>query len=56
MHDVENSTPFGGDSPEAIEEADSEALLAAHDEWVAAGRPGAMPHEDVMAELFGNDH
>jgi hypothetical protein len=25
------------------------AALAAHDEWVAAGRPGAQSHEDVMA-------
>jgi hypothetical protein len=32
-----------------------EATLAAHDEWVAAGRPGARSHEDVMAELLGSD-
>jgi hypothetical protein len=40
-------------SPEAREEAEVEAALAAHDEWVAAGRPGARSHEDVMAELLG---
>ena len=40
-------------SPEALEEAEVEATLAAHDEWVAAGCPGARSHEDVMAELLG---
>ena len=42
-------------SPEALEEAEIEAILAAHDEWVAAGCPGARSHEDVMAELLGSD-
>ena len=42
-------------SPEALEEAEIEATLAAHDEWVAAGCPGARSHEDVMAELLGTD-
>jgi DNA-binding MarR family transcriptional regulator len=32
-----------------------EATLAAHDEWVAAGCPGARSHEDVMAELLRSD-
>jgi hypothetical protein len=41
-------------SPEALEEAEVEATLAAHDEWVAAGCPGARSHEDVMAELLGS--
>jgi len=40
-------------SPEALEEAEIEATLAAHREWVAAGRPGAMSHEEFMAELLG---
>jgi hypothetical protein len=40
-------------SPEALEEAEIEATLAAHDEWVAAGRPGALSHEEVMVELLG---
>jgi hypothetical protein len=39
-------------SPEALEEAEIEATLAAHDEWVAAGRPGAVSHEEAMAELL----
>lgn len=39
-------------SPELLEEADVEATLAAHREWVAAGRPGAVSHEEAMAELL----
>jgi hypothetical protein len=39
-------------SPEALEEAEIEATLGAHDEWVAAGRPGAVSHEEAMAELL----
>ena len=42
-------------SPQAREEAEIEATLAAHDEWVAAGCPGALAHEEVMAELLGTD-
>ena len=41
-------------SSEALEEAEIEATLAAHDEWLAAGCPGARSHEDVMAELLGH--
>jgi hypothetical protein len=41
-------------SPEALREAEIEATLAAHDEWVAAGCPGALSHEEVMAELLGS--
>jgi hypothetical protein len=44
---------LGGEA--ALEEAEIEAALAAHDEWVAAGCPGARSHEDVMAELLGSD-
>ena len=40
-------------SPEVLEDAAAEAVLAGHDEWVKAGRPGARPHHDVMAELLG---
>jgi hypothetical protein len=42
-------------SPEALEEAEIEAALAAHDEWVADGCPGALSHEEVMAELLGSN-
>ncbi|HUY50904.1 MAG TPA: hypothetical protein VMV92_35235 [Streptosporangiaceae bacterium] len=37
---------------ELLEEAEVEATLAAHREWVAAGRPGAVSHEEAMAELL----
>ena len=40
-------------SPEAIEDAEIESVLTAHDEWVAAGSPGARSHEDVARELLG---
>jgi hypothetical protein len=39
-------------SPEALEEAEIEATLAGYREWVAAGRPGAVSHEQAMAELL----
>jgi len=41
-------------SPEDLEEAEIEAVLAAHDEWVAAGCPGELSHEEVMASLLGS--
>jgi hypothetical protein len=37
-----------------LELAEIEATLAAHREWVAAGRPGAVSHEEAMAELLGD--
>lgn len=39
-------------SAEALQDAEIEATLAEHDEWAAAGRPGARKHDDVMAELL----
>lgn len=39
--------------PEVVEEAEIETTLATHREWVAAGRPGAVSHEQAMAELLG---
>jgi hypothetical protein len=39
-------------SSELLEEADVEATLAAYREWVASGRPGAVSHEEAMAELL----
>jgi hypothetical protein len=41
-----------GASPEAIEEAEIQADIEGHLAWVAAGRPGAEPHEKVKAELL----
>src|ERR1700744_1338888 len=35
-----------------LEAAEADAALTLHDEWVSAGRPGARPHDDVMAELL----
>ena len=40
-------------SAEVLAEAEIEATLEAHKEWVAAGRPGAVSHEEAMAELLG---
>jgi hypothetical protein len=40
-------------SAEALEQAEIESALTAHQEWVAGGRPGAVPHEEAMAELLG---
>jgi hypothetical protein len=37
---------------DVLEAAEIEATVAARDEWVAAGRPGARSHEEVMAELL----
>ena len=38
-------------SAETLEEAEIEATLADNRERVAAGRPGAVSHEEAMAEL-----
>jgi hypothetical protein len=35
-----------------IEEAEIEAAIQAHERWIAAGRPGARSHDDVMNELL----
>jgi len=40
----------GGPAPA---DADINAIVAAHREWVASGRPGAVSHEEAMAELLG---
>jgi hypothetical protein len=39
-------------SAEALEEAEVDAVMEQHDEWVAAGRPGAVSHEEIMAEVL----
>ena len=39
---------------EVREDAEIGATLAGHDEWARAGRPGARPHAEVMAELLGH--
>lgn len=40
-------------SPDDLEEADAEAMYAEFLEWEAAGRPGAMSHEEVTRFLLG---
>jgi hypothetical protein len=40
-------------SAEMLEEAEIEATMAAYREWSAAGRLGAVSHEEAMAELLG---
>jgi hypothetical protein len=40
-------------STEDLDAAEADAVLQSHQEWVAAGRPGARSHEEVMAELLG---
>lgn len=40
-------------SAEELERAEAEAVAEVHREWVAAGRPGAMPHGQVRALLLG---
>jgi len=42
-------------SAEDLEAAEADAVLQAHREWVAAGRPGAVSHAEAMAELLGGD-
>jgi hypothetical protein len=37
---------------EVIESAEIESTLAEHRRWVGAGRPGAVSHEQAMAELL----
>jgi hypothetical protein len=38
---------------EVLELAEIEATLTGHRDWVAVGRPGAVPHGEAMAELLG---
>jgi hypothetical protein len=37
---------------DVVEQAEIETTLAAHREWIAKGRPGAVSHEQAMAELL----
>lgn len=45
-----------GPAPDAEpdEAAVAAAALAEYREWDAAGRPGAVSHEEAMAELLGD--
>jgi hypothetical protein len=46
-----SSGPYEAAHP-ALEDAEADAALAEHRAWVAAGRPGAVSHEEAMAELL----
>ena len=49
LHAVERRAPA-----ELLEEAEIEATLAAHREWAAAGLPGAVSHDEAIAEQLGS--
>ena len=40
-------------SADMLEDAAVEAAFTEYREWVAAGRPGAISHEEMAAELLG---
>jgi hypothetical protein len=37
---------------EVLESAEIESALAAYQDWVEADRPGAVTHDEAMAELL----
>jgi hypothetical protein len=41
-------------TPDALDAAEAAACSAALEEWEAAGRPGAISHEEFMAEILGS--
>jgi hypothetical protein len=41
-------------SAEDLDAAEADVVLQSHREWVAAGRPGALSHEEAMAKLLGS--
>ena len=41
-------------SPELLEEAEMEAAFTEYRTWAAEGRPGAISHEEMTAELLGD--
>jgi hypothetical protein len=40
-------------SPEMLEEAEMESAFTEYRAWAAEGRPGAISHEEMTAELLG---
>lgn len=40
-------------SDETLDAADMQTTMQDHQKWVNAGRPGAIPHEVMRAELLG---
>jgi hypothetical protein len=47
-----SSGPYEVAHPALEDDAEADAALAEHRAWVAAGRPGAVSHEEAMAELL----
>lgn len=41
-------------APGELDEAESDAAVAEYEEWVVAGRPGEMTHEEAMARLLAD--
>jgi hypothetical protein len=39
-------------APDELDEAETDAAIAAYEEWVAAGRLGEITHEEAMARLL----
>jgi hypothetical protein len=39
-------------TPGELDEAETDAAIAEYEDWVAAGRPGEMTHEEAMARLL----
>ena len=39
-------------TPSELDDAETEAAIAEYEDWVAAGRPGEMTHEEAMARLL----
>ncbi len=39
-------------TPGELDEAETDAAIAGYEEWVAAGRPGEMTHEEAMTRLL----
>jgi hypothetical protein len=56
VNSLNNELPEPGCGDERETEVESAAFQVALDEyraWVAAGRPGAVSHEQAVAELLG---
>jgi hypothetical protein len=41
-------------APDELDEAETDAAIAAYEEWVAAGRPGEITHEEAIARLLAS--
>jgi hypothetical protein len=39
-------------TPSELDEAETDAAIAEHEEWIAAGCLGEMTHEEAMARLL----